>query len=104
MTELSSYHNHSRWSDGVASPEEMYRAAKATGVREFGLSDHLVIPPGEGYGTGAWCLPPDRLEEYVAECLYWKERLDDETFTIRIGLEVDYFEENHQEVLAELEK
>lgn len=104
MTELSSYHNHSCWSDGVASPEVMYRAAKAAGLREFGLSDHWVIPPGDGYGADTWRLPPDRLEEYIAECRYWKERLDDETFTIRIGLEVDYFEENHQEVLAGLEK
>lgn len=104
MTELSSYHNHSRWSDGVASPEEMYRAAKAAGVREFGLSDHWVIPPGEaGYGAATWRLPADRLAEYVSECRYWKERLDDANFTIRIGLEVDYFEENHQEVLAGLE-
>ena len=61
MTELSSYHNHSCWSDGVASPEVMYRAAKAAGLREFGLSDHWVIPPGEGYGADTWRLPVDRL-------------------------------------------
>lgn len=80
----------------------MYRAAKACGLREFGLSDHWVITPGEGYGADTWRMPADQLEKYVNECLTWKERLDDEHFTIRIGLEVDYFEENYQEVLTYL--
>jgi len=43
---LASYHNHSTWSDGTASPGDMVRAARAAGCAEFGLSDHYTPLPG----------------------------------------------------------
>jgi len=98
----TSYHNHTTWSDGSSSLEDMYLAAKAAGLREFGLSDHWVVPPDKGYDSDSWSMKLDRLAEYVRDCLAWKQRLDDEKFTIRIGLEVDFFEENWQQVLAAL--
>lgn len=101
---LTSYHNHSVWSDGQNSIAEMYQAAKAAGLREFGLSDHWIIPPEVGYDHESWSLHKDRLEEYVEECLFWKKRLDDENFTIKLGLEVDFFAENYQENLQYLQK
>jgi histidinol-phosphatase (PHP family) len=98
----TSYHNHSTWSDGSSTPEEMVLAAKAAGLREFGLSDHWVIHPNKCKDSVSWSIKLDRLEKYVSECLTWKQRLDDENFTIRIGIEVDFFEENYQQVLAQL--
>lgn len=99
---ITSYHNHSTWSDGSSTPEEMYLAAKADGLREFGLSDHWVIHPDKCKDAESWSMKLNRLEKYVSECLAWKNRLDDENFTIRIGIEVDFFEENWQEVLGRL--
>lgn len=98
----TSYHNHSTWSDGSSTPEEMYLAAKTAGLREFGLSDHWVVPPDIGYDSDSWSMKRNRLEKYVSECLTWKNRLDDKNFTIRIGIEVDFFEENWQKVLDQL--
>ncbi|MFA6929644.1 MAG: histidinol-phosphatase [Lentisphaeria bacterium] len=100
---FTSYHNHTTWSDGAASIPEMMQAGKDAGLQEFGLSDHWVLPPSSGYDSESWSMLTDRLEQYVNECLHWKNRLDDEHFTIRIGLEVDYFEENWKENLQLLD-
>ena len=97
-----SLHNHSEMSDGASSVEELCRAGKASGVREFGVSDHWVKHPQEGSDQEEWRLPPARLDEYVERLLKLKAELDDDTFTLRLGLEVDFFFENADEVLAEL--
>lgn len=96
-----SYHNHSNLSDGASSLGEMCRAAKAAGLREFGMSDHWVIPPPEIRDVN-WRMEPERLEYYVTELQRLKKELDSESFTLRIGLEVDFFFENASEVVAEL--
>ena len=98
-----SYHNHSDLSDGAASLEAMCRAAKAAGLREFGMSDHWVIPPPEITDAVNWRMAPEKLEFYVTELQRLKKELDSESFTLRIGLEVDFFFENASEVLKELE-
>ena len=98
-----SYHNHSNLSDGAASLEEMCRAARAAGLREFGMSDHWVIPPPEITDVN-WRMEPEKLEYYVTELQRLKKELDSERFTLRIGLEVDFFFENAPEVVAELKK
>ena len=84
--------------------EDMCRSAKLSGVREFGLSDHYVIPPYEGTNCREWRMPPERLEDYVLCLQALKKELDDETFTLRIGLEVDFFFENIDEVAADLKQ
>ena len=99
---ITSYHNHSTWSDGTSTAEEMFLAAKAAGLREFGLSDHWVVHPDKCKDSLSWSIKLDHLDKYVSECLEWKKRLDDENFTIRIGVEVDFFEENWHEVLKQL--
>ena len=95
-----SYHNHSNWSDGVSSIEDMCRAAKAAGLIEFGLSDHFVIHPDPEEKNIDWALPVDRLEEYISVLQNLKRELDDDSFTLRTGLEVDFFFENVDEVTA----
>ena len=99
-----SLHNHSNWSDGEASPEMMCRAAKAAGLRVFGLSDHYVCHPDPALMPVSWSLDLSRIQEYCAELERLKKELDDENFTIRRGLEVDFFFENIDDVLTELEK
>ena len=97
-----SYHNHSTWSDGTSSMEDMCRAAKAAGLKEFGLSDHFVMHPEPEEKNIDWALPVDKVGEYVDALKKLKTELDDENFTIRIGLEIDFFFENIDDVIAYL--
>jgi len=97
-----SYHNHSDMSDGASSLEELCRTGKQAGLRELGVSDHWVELPFENSEVYEWCLDPVRLDEYVEKLLRLKKELDDEHFTLRLGLEVDYFPENYREVLKKL--
>lgn len=98
-----SYHNHSNMSDGSASLDSMCRAAKKAGLREFGMSDHWVIPPEGITDADEWRMPPEKIDEYVETLLKLKKELDSENFTLRLGLEVDFFFENSQQVVKDLE-
>ena len=98
------YHNHSSWSDGGTDLKETCRAAKKAGLKEFGLSDHWVVSPYEEMKIVEWSLRLDRLDEYVETLLKMREELEDETFSLKIGLEVDFFYENADSVLANLGK
>ena len=99
-----SLHNHSTWSDGASTAEEMCRAAKAAKIRTFGLSDHWVVHPDKKLMPVGWSIAPDRLEAYFAELAELKKRFCGEDFTLLAGLEVDFFFENAEEVLSSLEK
>ena len=97
-----SLHNHSVWSDGAASAEDMCRAAKAAGVRVFGLSDHWVVHPDPQLMPVSWSIAPGKLAAYMEELARLKRVFDDEKFTLLAGVEVDFFFENFEEVLAGL--
>ena len=97
----ASYHNHSLFSDGTATPEAMVRAAKAAGLKEFGLSDHMVCPP-EGVEEVSWSMKWEHLKQYVEILQKLKKVLEDESFTLKIGLEVDFFFENASDVVKKL--
>lgn len=99
-----SLHNHSTWSDGGASAEAMCRAAKAAGIRVFGLSDHYVVHPDSSLMPVSWSIDPARIKDYCAELERLKQELNGENFTLYTGFEVDFFFENVEEVLSELEK
>jgi histidinol-phosphatase (PHP family) len=101
---LVSYHNHSNWSDGAASLETVCREAKKMGLKEFGLSDHYVVPPKENMDSEEWSMRLDRLDEYIAALQTMKKELDDDSFTLRIGLEVDFFFENMDEIFTRLKQ
>lgn len=93
---IASYHNHSNWSDGRPSLEQIAAAAIEQGIDEIGVSDHFVWHP-DGRRP-KWAMPPERLDDYLAAL----RQLRDETAgtTVRIGVEVDWFTE-HEAFLRE---
>lgn len=97
-----SLHNHSNFSDGASTLEEMCRSAKASGLKVFGMSDHWVMPAYEGTGTESWRMKHDRLAEYAETLLKLKKELEDDNFSLKIGLEVDFFFENMDEIFDDL--
>ena len=99
-----SLHNHSIFSDGASSLEEMCQNAKAQGIKVFGMSDHWVIPPTQDIDAKSWAMNPDDLELYIDKLLKLKLQLQDENFSLKIGLEVDFFFENISNVLEYLKQ
>lgn len=85
----ASYHNHTNWSDGTASLDEMIEGARQAGVKEFGVSDHFTLAPGNR--TYDWALEPESLDAYVTDVQ--RAMLSEREITVRMGLEVDYFPE-----------
>ena len=99
-----SLHNHTRWSDGKASAEEMCLAAKAAGIRKFGISDHYVLHPERSMMPVSYSIDLSRTGEYFAELERLKNAFNTEDFTLYAGLEVDFFFENIDAVVAELNR
>ena len=97
-----SLHNHSNFSDGASTLEDMCRSAKASGLKVFGMSDHWVMPAYEGTGTESWRMKHDLLAEYTETLLKLKKELEDDNFSLKIGLEVDFFFENMDEIFDDL--
>ncbi|MFA6816398.1 MAG: histidinol-phosphatase [Lentisphaeria bacterium] len=93
-----SYHNHTNFSDGNHSAEEMIQAAQAAGLKEFGVSDHFVVSPGNGYGESTWTMQRDFLPKYVEKIGQLKKKYNTDHFKVRLGIEVDFFEDNADEV------
>ena len=93
---LASYHVHSSWSDGKGSIPELVDAARAGGLQEIGISDHLALHPSGR--PPRWSMPPGRLGEYVAEVRFYMGRKD---LSVRLGLEADWFE-SRREALREV--
>jgi len=91
---MTSYHTHSRWSDGRVSIAEMIAAA--TNLDELGCSDHFVLTPYPGETSAeTWSLPLDQLAEYVDEVV---AAMDAAPLPVRLGLEVDYFPETWEDL------
>lgn len=95
---ISSFHNHSTWSDGQASFGEFYEHAKKTGVQILGLSDHFCIFP-DGT-TDERMLRSEETGDYLEELISFSERGEIE---IRMGLEIDWFEGHRSLILPYLE-
>ncbi|MBT3286560.1 MAG: histidinol-phosphatase HisJ family protein [Victivallales bacterium] len=89
-----SYHNHSTWSDGTRSVAEMVTAAAASGLTEFGISDHYVLIPHQPNNGSEWSMPLARLDEYAAEV----QATTRDGITVRLGIEADFFPETWQEL------
>ncbi|HAM36030.1 MAG TPA: histidinol-phosphatase [Elusimicrobia bacterium] len=85
---MTSYHNHTLFSDGTATAADMVTAAQQAGLGEVGISDHIVIHP-QGR-TFKWGMPLNRLEEYVAAV---REAGRNAHIPVRLGIEADFFEE-----------
>ena len=98
-----SLHNHSNFSDGVDSLEDICIQGKASGVKVLGISDHWCEFPYGNKPAPRWGMALDRLDEYVETLQQLKKRYEDEKFTLLIGLEVDYFAENFDVVKKRLQ-
>jgi histidinol-phosphatase (PHP family) len=83
----TSYHNHTVWSDGTSTLDEMIEAGRRAGLQELGISDHFALAPGDR--RFSWSLAPERLDDYVSQIQRAQKRTKD--LIIRLGLEVDYF-------------
>ena len=99
-----SLHNHSIFSDGASTLEEMVAAAKNAQLKVFGMSDHWVVPPYDGTDYLTWAMPHGKLDEYVDTLLELRKKYEDEKFQLKIGLEVDFFFENISEVIKNLQR
>lgn len=91
---ITSYHNHTTWSDGATPLSGQIEAARRIGLDELGISDHYTLHPDGVQVT--WSLPLDRLEEYVEEVLAAKQSLS--APTIRLGIEADFFPETVEQL------
>ena len=91
-------HHHSDFSDGHDTLAAMCRAGKAAGFRKFGISDHWVVAPFAGPEGIGWSIRQDRLSEYVQTIQNLQQELNDDHFQLLLGLEVDYFPENFDQI------
>jgi histidinol-phosphatase (PHP family) len=86
---LTSYHNHTKWSDGTATVSAMIDGARKTGLDELGISDHYVLTPD--FHQVSWSMKTDLLADYTAQICKAGETTGG--LAVRLGLEVDYFPE-----------
>ena len=98
QSRLTSYHTHTRWSDGSDTLPPYVEAARRHGLDELGVSDHYTLSPHGA--TPSWSMQPERLAEYVGD-------IRDEAGTthglaIRLGLEADFFPETVEDLRARL--
>lgn len=82
-----SYHNHTSYSDGKNTPEEMLAAAYAAGYSHFAITDHIYVP-----GSEEWTLSPDKQEEYIERINALKETYKGK-MKVYLGIEADWFRE-----------
>ncbi len=85
---VATFHNHSVWSDGLASLAEIHAHAESIGVDILGVSDHYCVYP-DGSGL-AGSLTPSNAADYVAgvQSLRRKGRME-----VVVGIEFDWFEQ-----------
>ncbi len=79
----TNYHTHSRYCDGECEIAEMIEAAIAAGLTEIGISSHAPLP----FETD-WTMPPERLDEYVAEVRQLQAQYRDR-ITVLLSAEID---------------
>ncbi len=104
LGEKVSLHNHSVYSEGASTLEEVVLAGKNANLRVLGISDHWVEPPYDGTDYLDWSMPHEKLDEYVENILQLKKKYDSPEFELKLGMEVDFFFENIDSVLARLRK
>lgn len=92
---ITSYHCHSRWSDGEGEIADFVRRAQEIGLDEVGLSDHYVLTPDRTAKT--WAMPLDALNEYVMAVQAAAEESGPD-LVVRLGVEADYIPETAREL------
>lgn len=86
---LTSYHVHSRWSDGQGEIADLVMAAAKLGLDELGISDHYTLRPDRAQMN--WSMRLDLLDRYVEAVQAVMGRRGGPV--VRLGLEADYFPE-----------
>lgn len=82
----SDMHNHSIYSDGKNTPEEIILSAIDKGIEVVGISDHAPVP----FKEVRWCVTEDRLSHYLKEILFLKNKYQNQ-IKVLCGMEIDYF-------------
>ena len=90
-------HNHTTWSDGETSLQEMVEEANRIGLEEIGFSDHYTLRPSAE--PVSWSMPLDRLAAYVDDVLAVRREMGPR---IRLGIEADFFPETVDELRRRL--
>lgn len=115
-----SYHNHTNFSDGLNTLEEMVAQAKKIGFTEMGVSDHMIIhknvrqSPSYKFWASRKCENmfysdfKSVLPKFQKHCEHIRKLSKQENFKLYIGFEVDYFTydgwlEELKEFLAQLD-
>lgn len=102
---LTSYHNHTTWSDGGPTVAAQIQAARRAGLDELGISDHYVLLPNyEASEQGKpveWSMSLELLGDYVLELR--AAALETRGLTVRLGIEADYFPATVAELRRRLE-
>lgn len=84
---ITSYHNHTIWSDGSASAAEMVAAAAHFGISEIGISDHYTLAPDEQIID--WSMPLNALDDYAVDITCVKNGA--QNISVLLGIEADFF-------------
>ena len=87
---FTSYHVHSRWSDGEADIAGYIKAAREMGLDEIGMSDHYVLSR-DGAPVG-WSMPVEAIGDYVEAVQSAAGKAGVSTI-VRLGLEADFIPE-----------
>ena len=83
---IATFHNHSRWSDGLASLTEIRTHAGRIGVAILGISDHFCVYPDGSVLAGS--LTPSNASEYLASV---QALPTDGGMEVVAGIEFDWF-------------
>ena len=89
MNNLTNYHSHCLYCDGVAPAEDFVKEAIAMVFSSYGISSHAPIP-----FESCWNMKQERLTDYIVEINSLKEKYKNE-IELYIGLEIDYLDKTY---------
>ena len=98
---VTSYHVHSRFSDGRGELIQYIQAANKFGLDELGFSDHYVLTP-DGSELN-WSMALDGMDAYV-HAVQSVAKEAEKDLVVRLGIEVDYFPETADNLAILLKK
>ena len=80
-----SFHNHTGYSDGYGTPEEMIKKAVGADFTHYAFTDHIYCP----YDS-SWTLSPDTFDIYTDHIARIKDEYGDKML-ILTGIEADWY-------------
>ena len=89
MNNLTNYHSHCAYCDGLAPAEDFVKEAIAMGFSSYGISSHSPIP-----FDSCWNMKQEKLNDYINEINGLKEKYKNE-IELYIGLEIDYLDKTY---------